>query len=187
MPSSQPADAVPSAQHAAQVEAAVRHWIGQARNLLELDQCRLPLPQLRFDLCGHAAGQAVLSRRRGQPDAIRINRQLLASHPRTMLEQTVPHEVAHVAIHRAWHGSSRRVKPHGREWQALMHAFGVPAQACHQLPTTPARRLRRFRYHCDCDEPVWLTSIRHRRALRGTIYRCRRCGQALIYQRESMA
>lgn len=161
----------------ARVETAVAAWTDRARTLLSLTPKQLPCPVIRFDLRGRSAGQARLAQRRKQADVIRINSQLLATHSQEMIEVTVPHEVAHVAIYRRY---GRHVRPHGPEWKALMRAFGVCAETCHALPTTPARRLKRFRYVCGCKEPAWLTSIRHRRAQNGTVYRCRRCRQPLL-------
>lgn len=151
------------------------YWIRRARELTGISARRLPVPAVSFDLRGRAAGQAVFARRR-RDTRIRINAALLASHPREMLEDTVPHEVAHVVIFRLY---GRRAKPHGQEWKALMRAFGVDPAPCHSLPTEPARTLKRFRYECACDEPAWLTSIRHNRAQQGTDYVCRRCGETL--------
>lgn len=161
-----------------EVDAAVAHWIERARDILGLTPQALPLPAVRFDLRGRMAGQTVLARQKTDDDAIRINVDLLLTHKRHMIDVTVPHEVAHVAIHRC---CGRGARPHGREWKALMGVFGVPADTCHNLPTTPTRQLRRFRYRCGCGEPAWLTSIRHKRALSGTAYRCKRCGQQLFF------
>ena len=155
---------------------ATAHWIMRAREITGASAARLPVPAVRFDLRGRAAGQAILARRRGDC-AIRINAALLASHPREMLAETVPHEVAHVVIHRL---CGRRAKPHGAEWKALMRAFGVEPAPCHTLPAEPTRRLTRHRYRCRCDEPAWLTSIRHKRAQAGTTYLCRQCGETLV-------
>lgn len=160
---------------------ATAHWIMRAREITGASAARLPVPAVRFDLRGRAAGQAILSRRRGDC-AIRINAALLASHPREMLAETVPHEVAHVVVHRLF---GRRARPHGREWKTLMRSFGLEPAPCHTLPAEPVRRLRRFPYHCACAEPAWLTSIRHKRALAGTAYLCRRCGQRLTPAPES--
>lgn len=160
----------------AQVRHATEAWIERARELTGASARRLPVPAVAFDLRGRAAGQAVFARR-SRECRIRINAKLLASHPREMLDETVPHEVAHVVIYRL-HG--RRVRPHGAEWKALMRAFGVAPEPCHTLPSEPARRLKQYRYRCACSEPVWLTSIRHNRARRGTVYLCRRCGEKLI-------
>jgi SprT protein len=160
---------------AARVIETAAAWIAQARKLTGANARQLPNPEIRFDLRGAAAGQTVFVRKT-RHCVIRINAALLAAHPREMIAQTVPHEVAHVAVYRL-HGS--RAKPHGAQWQALMRAFGLAPEPCHTLPVTPARRLKRFRYACACAEPAWLTSIRHKRAQRGTIYLCRRCGQRL--------
>lgn len=166
-----------------QTEAAVEHWTARARDILGLSAKQLPLPEIRYDLRGRVAGQAVMARRRGGQDSIRINGSMLAAHTRAMVDETVPHEVAHIAIHRRFNsGGAKRVRPHGPEWKALMTAFGVSADTCHNLPAQPSRRLRRFAYACGCPETVWLTSIRHHRALKGTVYQCKRCGQRLRYQ-----
>lgn len=161
----------------AEVRKQLVHWVSRAREITGADVRRLPIPDLRFDLRGRAAGQTVF-RKRGQGCLIRVNEQLLQEHPGPMLQETVPHEVAHAVVY-LLHG--RRIKPHGAEWRAMMHAFGLPATVCHTLPAEPMRRLERFRYACGCSEPVWLTSIRHRRACSGTAYRCRRCGEILKY------
>lgn len=160
-----------------QVQDAVAYWVNHARVILRATPRQLPLPLMRLDLRGRMAGQTVFARRNNQADVIRINAELLWTHTREMVDVTVPHEVAHVAIHRL-HG--RSVRPHGPEWKALMNAFGVSAETCHNLPAEPTRRLKRFRYTCGCEEPAWLTSIRHRRAQSGTVYRCRRCRQHLV-------
>lgn len=154
----------------------VARWAALARRLYP--RLRLPEPEVRFDLRGQGAGQARIQPRgsRRRPDIIRLNPALLAGHPREMLEETVPHEIAHLVVARR-HG--RRVAPHGPEWRAVMADFGVPARACHTLPAEPSRRLRRYRYRCACPEGVELTSIRHNRARRGTRYLCRRCGETL--------
>jgi len=150
-------------------------WIERAREIVGASARLLPVPAVAFDLRGRAAGQAVFARR-SRDCRIRINAALLDSHPQQMLADTVPHEVAHVVIYRLY---GRRVRPHGKEWQALMRAFGVDPAPCHALPAEPVRQLKRFCYECACDEPAWLTSIRHKRALQGTAYICRRCGQKL--------
>lgn len=157
------------------------YWIRRARELTGTSARRLPVPEVSFDLRGRSAGQAIFARRRREI-RIRINATLLASHPREMLEDTVPHEVAHVVIFRLY---GRKAKPHGEEWKALMRAFGVDPAPCHTLPTEPVRQLQRFRYECACEDPAWLTSIRHKRAQQGTDYVCRRCGEKLRLAEDS--
>ena len=157
------------------------YWIERARDITGASARRLPVPAVAFDLRGRSAGQAIFARR-SRDCRIRINAALLESHPQEMLAETVPHEVAHVVIYRLY---GRRARPHGKEWKALMRAFGVDPAPCHTLPTEPVRQLKRFRYRCACAEDAWLTSIRHRRAQQGTDYVCRRCGQKLVRAPES--
>lgn len=166
----------PSDDQIERVRAATARWIVAAREITGATPRRLPVPEVLFDLRGRSAGQAVYAKR-SRRCHIRINAGLLAAYPDDMLAVTVPHEVAHVVVYRLY---GMRAKPHGAEWKALMAAFGVDAAACHNMTTTPARRLTQYRYTCGCAEPAWLTSIRHRRAKAGTRYQCRRCRQVLV-------
>jgi SprT protein len=61
-----------------------------------------------------------------------------------------------------------------------MRALGASPERCHAYDTRglKTRRLRHHTYHCDCGDHL-LTSIRHKRVARGTLYLCRRCGEAL--------
>lgn len=156
----------------------VAYWHARALAILGIPEGGLSIPEVSFDLKGRAAGQTVY-RHASRHCHIRLNDQLLASHTRYMLTQTVPHEVAHAVIYQL-HGSHCR--PHGPEWRALMQALGVEARVCHDLPARPSRRLPRYRYLCRCVQPVWLTSIRHKRVQKGAVYVCRACRSPLVYQ-----
>ncbi len=135
----------------------------------------LPEVEIRFDLTGRAAGMIVFPPM-GKA-VIRYNWVLLCENSEPFIQQTVPHEVAHL-VARTLYGS--KIRPHGREWQEVMAFFGADVQRCHQFDTSRSarRRLQRFTYHCSCTTHQ-LTSIRHRRALAGQVYRCRACGNAL--------
>ncbi len=135
----------------------------------------LPEVEIRFDLRGQAAGQAIVPRK--GPPVIRYNRQLLRENGEAFIARTVPHETAHIAAH-FLHG--RGIRPHGAEWRALMVLYGADPSRCHSYDTSrsTARRLRRFRYRCACREHQ-LTSIRHNRVRKGMRYLCRECGEAL--------
>ena len=118
---------------------------------------------------GRAAGQAVPGRWE-----IRLNRDLLRTHPEHLVKQTVPHEVAHLvdfALHPENFVRRRgaRRSPHGPHWQAIMRLFGVPAERCHSLPTLAARkqlkpRVRmRYVYRCvPCDRLALIGPKHHR-------------------------
>jgi SprT protein len=135
----------------------------------------MPRPAVSFCLRGKTAGQVRATD--GMSCVIRYNAELLRRHPEDFLRRTVPHETAHAVAFRLF-GS--RVKPHGPEWQAIMHLFGAEPERCHKYDTNglQTRRLRRFGYDCAC-RTHRLTSIRHKRILLGQVYLCRHCGEAL--------
>jgi len=136
---------------------------------------RLPMPEIRFDLRGRAAGQArMLAARRFR---LRYNPELLAGNPVDFIAQTVAHEVAHLVAYEVF---GRAIRPHGPEWRSVMALFGVPALRCHNYPVAASegRRLVRYAYHCGCGTHE-LSSIRHNRVRRGQRYCCRACRQPL--------
>ena len=135
----------------------------------------MPRPDIRFDLRGKTAGQA--RTRDGRTFEIRYNIALLARHGDELLARTVPHEAAHVVAFCLY---GTRVRPHGREWQAIMRLFGAEPSRCHDYDVQglQTRALTRYSYRCSCRTHE-LTSIRHKRVLAGQVYLCRRCGEAL--------
>ncbi len=135
----------------------------------------VPEVEINFELKGQAAGM-VRFPAFGKPQ-IRYNALLLNENADDFLKRTVPHEVAHV-IARAYH--SRNIRPHGTEWQSIMHFFGAEASRCHSYDTQRAstRKLQQFRYACSCSEHL-LSSIRHKRSLAGQRYNCRKCKNPL--------
>jgi SprT protein len=141
------------------------------------DHYRIPALQaeVRFDLRGQSAGQARVPTR-GRA-VIRYNLQLLWENGERFLSRTVPHEAAHLIAQRL-HGA--RIRPHGEEWQAVMHLLGADPSRCHTYDTSrvAVRRLLRYAYHCACREHA-LTSIRHKRILAGQTYYCGICRKTL--------
>ncbi len=150
----------------------VEYWLHQAERHWEL---RYQPVEIRFDLRGRAAGQY-----RSHPKpCIRFNAVLAASQFEAFCEQTPGHEVAHHVVEQLY--PDKRVRPHGREWQAVMHSFGLDPRRCHEfdLSNVPQRLQRRFPYRCGCREHQ-LSATRHNRILRGEAnYYCRQCGESL--------
>jgi SprT protein len=134
-------------------------------------------PEILFDLQGKAAGLLVIHSSGNMK--IRYNSGLLKRYGKKFIEQTVPHEVAHLIARRVY---GRSIKPHGKEWQAIMSYFNVPAERCHNYDTsdTHARTMRYFEYHCECRSHR-LSAIRHNRVLSGVTYLCRACGTSLVF------
>lgn len=153
----------------------------------------LAMPVVDLSLRGRAAGQACWKRvktvRRmrtvwSEQMSIRLNLDAYRLDPQEMLAETIPHEVSHL-VARLLH-PKKSIRPHGDEWKAvMMNCFGIDrARRTHQLALPQARRVsKQFLYRCRCDQEHLLTSIRHNRIRRGTVYQCRSCGQALKFER----
>jgi SprT protein len=109
-------------------------------------QRQLELPRLQFDLRGTCAGRAYY-----RDYQIRLNPVLLFENQTDFIEQTVPHEVAHL-LTSTLHTGPARVMPHGPEWKSVMLALGLKPVRCHSYDTSNAqvRRERRFTYACAC-------------------------------------
>lgn len=129
-------------------------------------------PQVNFALRGKAAGTAHLQR-----NLLRFNALLYQENREHFLQQTVPHEVAHLVAHQLYGGG---IQPHGPQWQAIMTAvFGLPAQRCHTYKLPPVWKTL-YTYACSCREHG-LSGQRHARVLRGYGYVCRHCKGSLSF------
>lgn len=158
-----------------QVRERTEQFIQSAEEVLERAFDRIPV---RFDLKGTTAG---MFRAHGRDREIRYNPWIFAKHWEINLEGTVPHEVAHFVVHEVY--GPDRVKPHGEEWQALMHYFGADPEVTFRLDLSgvPQRRQRTHPYRCDCREHQ-VSTTRHNRMLRGSgLYLCRYCSGRLVY------
>lgn len=143
----------------------------EMRKLHAIDVILKKRPQLRMDLRGSAAGQALL-----QENCIRLNAEMLQREGLDFARETLAHELCHLAV---WQYYGRKARPHGEQWQTLMQSLGYAANRCHRAPVVPVRQQRRFRYRCTCRTHE-LSTTRHNRAQRGVQYICRRCSNALV-------
>jgi SprT protein len=153
--------------------------IANTRKLLRTAELHFSLPpcqpEIIFNLRGKAAGLMVMGH--NGSSKIRYNPALLQRYGQRFIEQTIPHEAAHL-IARIMHGAS--IKPHGKEWRSIMAFFNAPAERCHHYDTSQAevRTMRYFEYRCDC-RTHQVSAIRHNRIRSGVIYLCRSCGANL--------
>ncbi len=139
----------------------------------------LPRPEIRLFDDRLDAGRALPPQRSSATGVIELNAVYLDRARSAMLEETVAHELAHLLV---FHLSPRRrLPPHGELWREIMQGwFQVKPERTHQFPTQGirTRRQRRWSYRCSCSAHE-LTTVRHRRAQRGTVYLCRRCRSPL--------
>ncbi len=122
------------------VAAAVEHWIEIARGIPVLQRLGRPpiaRPKLLFDLSGtQIAGMAVtgIQSPRQLEQWVRIHPDLMQRYPVRMIQQTVPHEIAHLVVD--WY-LPPGAAPHGPEWMMVMVYFGRPPRAFHDMQPLP--------------------------------------------------
>ena len=138
---------------------------------------RFKRPYIRLDLRGESAGQAWPKKYQ-----LRFNPVLLKENKDHFLTQTVAHEVAHLLAYELF-GS--RIQAHGKEWQAIMvKVFHLPADRCHTYDTSQSSR-KQWLYRCRCsDKTIALSTIRHNRSNKGTVYLCTSCKSPLTFVRK---
>ncbi|WP_201245780.1 SprT-like domain-containing protein [Halochromatium salexigens] len=178
MPASSPdADAEVEAEASKLRRASVADLIAvaEARTRALLGRLERTRIEIRFDLRGKSAGQV-----RIRPDGralIRYNLELLKRGGADFIEETIPHEVAHVLAYQC-HGPG--IRPHGAEWQRIMRMLGAEPTRCHDYDVSglETRTLHYFDYHCGCMAHR-LSSIRHNKVAKGQRYLCKRCGEPL--------
>ncbi len=131
------------------------------------------VPAIRFDIRGKTAGMALLQRWQ-----LRFNPVLLAENPDAFIEEVVPHEVSHLIVFARF----GRVRPHGKEWQAVMsQVFDVQPKTTHSFDIKSVEG-KTFPYHCQCDV-IPLSVRRHNKVQRQQVqYMCRRCKQPLVWK-----
>jgi SprT protein len=127
---------------------------------------------LSFNLRGQSAGTANIIKHH-----IKINPILLMENLDEMINQTSPHEVAHIAADIVYR---RSCKAHGWEWKHLMSVLGCKPLRTHNYDVSKAtvRHVRRYNANCGCKEHP-ISSIIYKRIVKGRTYTCTTCKQKL--------
>lgn len=160
------------------VETAVMDCVMMAKK--RFPSSNIPFPEIRYDLVGQAAGQAIYDRVSNPTHVIRINPNLLNENEKRVIEQIVPHEMAHVVVSQVWEEERKvSVKGHGYEWQSVMRTFGLVPERCHNMDVSSVKALRggvEYHFNCGCVGKVFkLSKNRCTRWANGTDYRCPIC------------
>ncbi len=131
--------------------------------------------EIKFDLRGKAAGQAeYYTRRFGfvEDIIIRYNVEAIEKDFEHIINQTVPHEIAHLIAYNERSYSGSKIY-HGRKWKQAVVALGGSADRCHNISLTSARKTRQWIYVLPNGEEITLKTNRHNKILRGAIYSLR--------------
>lgn len=106
------------------VEGKVEDCIEIAENYWEQ---KFKMPEIRYDVKNSYGGIAHPSF-----NLIRFNLILLVEFTDQFLEDTVPHEFAHLVVPQVFKApEGKRLMPHGREWIEVMRILGAPAKLTH--------------------------------------------------------
>lgn len=88
---------------------------------------------------------------------IDLNPVLLVENLDDFIEDTVPHELAHLVTNMVYPHAHKRVygqkrSPHGSEWQSVMRVLGANPSRCHSYDTSNARTRTKasYDYKCNC-------------------------------------
>jgi len=160
----------PPAETVAAVTAITTEIIQKCQDHFQLGHT-ITRPVIKYDLRGRVAGQAVGGH------TIRLNLELLLDerYQHDMLNQTLPHELAHI-VDAQLNGHSS----HGWQWQRIMLFLGKPPTRCHQYEVTPARKhVKPHTVYCGCGEHQVSKLIYRRMKYEGKRYQCRKCRQLL--------
>ena len=148
-----------TAEMKAKVEAKLRECIATAERKYNTT---IKFPTVRYDLRGTTAGWAQYS-----TWSVNFNAVLMVENFESFLEDTVPHEIAHLITDQVYPeahqrgaptitrtGKFRRGKrsPHGDEWKSVMRVLGADPSRCHSYDVSNARVREKvsYDYKCDC-------------------------------------
>jgi SprT protein len=123
---------------------------------------------IRMDIQANSgrAGTASIAPRR----LIRINPTIYRNHPQHVVNETCPHEVAHLV---AFDLYGRSGWGHGRGWKNVMRAIGQKPERCHNLLVQ--KDLNKPIYECSrCKKQAIVGPTAHRR-VQGGLARLRAC------------
>lgn len=114
---------------------------------------------------------------------IRLHEPLLFHYKEIYLDDVLTHEIAHAVQMELY---KNRVKPHGKEWVRVLEGLIDKPYNPKLNPKyeklkdiSISKSYKKFPYTCKCETIHNLTSIRHERAKKGTIYLCRYCKSML--------
>ena len=160
-------------------ELVVQATLDYVRQAGKIFNSNFPVIAISFDLIGKSAGMYKV---RNAERIIRYNPYIFAKYFDENLDTTVPHEVAHYITDLVY--GLGRVRPHGKQWKALMEEFGADAsRTCNfDMEGIPQRIHQRFSYQCSCTSHELTARRRNQIAMGIKQYFCRKCGSLLVPQ-----
>lgn len=131
--------------------------------------------RVRYDLKGRTAGWAIGGH------TIRLNTTAIygdEAHFRDMVNDTVPHEIAHIVCHR----NPSLGRKHDAGWAAVCRALGGTGKRTHDMTTIEFARGRTYIYTSTGGKEYAISEQRHRRVQTGGSFRFRNASWGIVDQ-----
>ena len=156
-----------------ELTTATNDWLEIAKALFG-SRLTLNSPKISIELNGGVGGIAYY-----RDNLIKYNPQLYVHNKIDYINQTVPHELAHLIAHALF---GYCIKPHGKEWKWVMAHLGLKPTRCHSYDMTVlmGKYTRPFVYKCSCRE-FQLTKTLHNRIQAGNWRTCQKCKKCLEF------
>lgn len=134
--------------------------------ILNLDYSIKDNIKIDYNVKGKTAGIASFN----IPDNIytlKFNRDAILNNYDYMLNETIPHEVAHLA---QWIKPNTRIKNHNKAWKRLCIMLGGKGNTYHKMSLKGERKTKKYIYEVKGFK-FEIGAIRHRKILNGLSYR----------------
>jgi len=162
------------------IEIVVLDCLDKAQARFGVDKVT-KIPKVQYNTTGKAAGWAHWNY--GNP-YIRINPILLNENVEQIINQVVPHEVAHIVVFEVY---NHEAQPHGYAWRRVMRLFGKEPDRCHCMDVSTISLMKnkgvKYLYKCGCGDGHSLTKLKHNRFQDGISYTCKKCRTKLVFDK----
>lgn len=145
----------------------------KARNMYKLDEDFALKVDIDCDFVSTSAGRA--SKRRGGRYLLQFNREAILKHWDDMVNDTIPHEIAHII---GYAKPEYGIKRHNKRWKYVCIMLGGTGKRCHDKCLSPGRTIRKHSYDVPDYGVVMLSTIRHNRLQRGEMEYHVKCKQS---------
>jgi SprT protein len=101
---------------------------------------------------------------------------LYAQNVETFLNDTVPHELAHIIAYRVYNSSG-----HDASWKKVMMALGYEPTRCHSYEVQQRSSAKVYKYVCGCEGKTHEVSAQRQAWInKGKTYQCTTCGTRIV-------
>lgn len=161
------------------MKLAVTRWVGETLKTLDRIDLLPDLQVLWSDRFTSKMGDARWRPLR-QKHRVRFSAPLWPRATPKERRETVIHEVCHIVAFQLAFEKSRKIKPHGIEWQDLMLRCGIQPERTHSVSNEGLSKRKRVSISCGCPgKSISVTPYVAGRMAAGTSYRCRTCKTTL--------